>query len=64
MKFEKEVSLNCLVGLQISRRIVTIRLGPDDPSVEKSTRLLEVSGRDRKIKSSMSTEVARVRLCC
>ena len=52
MKFKKEVSLG---KLQISRRIATSRSGRDDPSVEKSTRLLEVSGRERKIKTPMNT---------
>ena len=40
--------------------ISTIRSGRDDPSVEKSTRLLEESGRERKIKTLMNTG----RLCC
>ena len=46
--------------LQIFRRIVSIRSGRDDPSVEKSTWLLKESGRKRKIKTSMNTG----RLCC
>ena len=50
---------NCLMQRQISRRIVTILLGRDNPSFEKSTRQLEVSGRDRKMKTSMNTEVTR-----
>ena len=50
--------------LQISRRIVTIRSGRDDPSVEKSTRLLEVSGRERKIKTSMNTGNKMLKKCC
>ena len=60
MKFKKEVSFTAgsrtaLIGkLKISRRIVTIRSGRDDPLVEKSTRLLEVSGRERKVKASMN----------
>ena len=56
MKFKKEVSSTAgsrtAWEVQISLRIVTIRSGRDDPSVEKSTRLLEVSGRERKIKTS------------
>ena len=50
---------NCLVQLEISRRIVTIQLGRDDPFFEESTRQLEVSGRDGKIKTSMNTEVRK-----
>ena len=45
--------------LVISRQIVTIQLGRDDPSFEKSTRQLEVSGRDGKIKTSMNTKVPK-----
>ena len=41
----------------MSRRIVTIRSGLDDPSFEKSTRLLEVSGSEEKIKTSMNTGI-------
>ena len=58
---------NCLMQRQISRRIVTIRLGRDDPSFEKSSRQLEVSDRDRKMKTSMNTEVTRgypAEKCC
>ena len=59
VKFKKEVSFTA--GSRTAweaaniRRIVTIRSGRDDPSVEKSTRLMEVSGRERKIKTSMNT---------
>ena len=45
--------------LEIPRRIVTIQLGREDPSFEKSTRQLEVSGRDEKTKTSMNTEVPK-----
>ena len=34
---------------------VNISTDRDDPSVEKSTRLLEESGLERKIKTSMNT---------
>ena len=47
---------NCLVQMEIPRRIVRIQLGRDDPSFEKSTRQMEVSGRDAKIKTSMNSE--------
>ena len=58
---------NCLMQRQISRRIVTILLGRDNPSFEKSTRQVEVSGRDRKMKTSMNTEFIRgyaAKKCC
>ena len=45
--------------LEISRRIVTIQLGRNDPSFEESLRQLEKSGRDGKIKTSMNTEVRK-----
>ena len=51
----------------MSRRIVTIRSGRDDPSFEKSTRLLEVSGREGKIKTSMNTGITggcAAQKCC
>ena len=41
-----------------------IRSGRDDPSVEKSTRLLKVSGRERKIKTSMNTGNKMLKKCC
>ena len=52
---------------QISRRIVTILLGRVNPSFDKSTRQVEVSGRDRKMNTSMNTEVTRgyaAKNCC
>ena len=58
---------NCLMQGQISRRIVTILLGRDNPSFEKWTRQVEVSGGDRKMKTSMNTEVTRgyaAKKCC
>ena len=51
----------------MSRRIVTIRSGRDDPSFEKSTRLLEVSGCEGKIKTSMNTGITggcAAQKCC
>ena len=78
MKFKKEVrftagSRTALEQLQISRRfvttfvsssfrVVTIRSGRDDPSFEKSTRLLEVSGQSCGERKKNFDEQRR--LCC
>ena len=46
---------------------MTIRSGRDDSSFEKSTRLLEVSGREGKIKTSMNTGITggcTAQKCC
>ena len=42
---------------------MTIRSGRDDPSFEKSTRLLGVSGGERKIKTSMNTGGCAAQKC-
>ena len=55
---------NSLGQLQISRRIVTIRSGRDDPSFEKSTRLLEVLSGETKIKTSMVAGGRDAENCC
>ena len=43
---------------------MTIRSGREDPVVEKSTRLFELSGRERKIKTSMNTGGCAAQKCC
>ena len=62
MKFKKEVSSTA--GSRTAWEAANISTDRDDPSVEKSTRLLEVSGRERKIKTSMNTDNKMLKKCC
>ena len=41
-----------------------IRSGRDDPSVEKSPQLLEVSDRERKVQTSMNRGGGAAKKCC
>ena len=43
--------------VELPRAAANISTDRDDPSFEKSTRLLEVSGREGKIKTSMNTGI-------
>ena len=53
VKFKKEVSFTA--GSRTAWEAANISTDRDDPSVENLTRLLEVSGREKKIKTSMNT---------
>ena len=55
---------HCFPIFCFNREPANISTDRDDPSVEKSTRLLEVSGRERKVKTSMNTGGGAAQQCC